>query len=158
MAVRDEFIDILIEQIIEEWTAAGHNVTGNFIESLRGEWVEEDDKWQLRIWGNDYGLIKNSGVPAANIPYKRKNRGQGSGGQSKYITGIKNWVMLRLGIGDERKALGVAFAIANKHSERGIPGSGFLDTVLEKNMQTINELSKKTLNEELRDSIKLNKK
>lgn len=154
MAVRDEFIDILIGQIVEEWTAAGHNVTGSFIESLRGEWVEDGENLRLVIWGNDYGLIKNRGVLAENVPYTRRNRGQGSGGTSKYITGIKNWVMTKLGIGDERKALGVAFAIATKHSERGIPGSGFLDAVLEKNREKINELSKRAINSELQEQIK----
>lgn len=122
----------LKDLIINEWMLAGHNLTGSFIDSLEVEYKDGN----FNVYGNDYGLILNKGVSPSNIPYQR-----GSGASSsKYITGLKNYVKQRMGISDERKALSIAFAIAETHKKEGIEGSGFIDEVLEEFNKKIDNL------------------
>lgn len=127
MSDLEKIEQIIIDTIIDEWTLKGHNVTGSFIDSLTAKVKEDADGFTIDVDGNTYGFIMNKGVPASNIPYSGRSS---SGGTSKYITGLKNYVQKRMGISDERKALGIAFAIATKHKKDGIIGSGFLDEAL----------------------------
>jgi hypothetical protein len=114
----------VIESIKDEWILKGHNLTDSFINSLE---IRETPSG-IEIWGNTYSKYVNRGVPAANIPYQR-----GSGaGKSKYITGLHNYVILRMGL-SEKEALGVAFAIAETHKKNGMLGSGFLDEAIKMN-------------------------
>jgi hypothetical protein len=135
----NEISNLLIEKIKEEWVLAGHSLTGEFEASLEAEIKNDNLGVVIYIWGNEYGIYRSTGVPAENIPYTRRKRGQGSGGTSKYLTGLKNWVQQRLGISDEREALSIAFSIANSHLENGILGSGFLDEVSKKYDDQIEE-------------------
>lgn len=157
---KQEIINLLIDKLNEEFILQGHPDTGAFQESLRGEVVEEDGKEIINIYGLDYGIYISEGVEAANIPYTKRKRGQGKGGTSKYITGLKNWVKSKLGIADEREALSIAFAIAEKHSVEGMPvrngklGSGFIEEVREK---YINDLNNKVL-EYMNNKVKKNMK
>lgn len=64
----------------------------------------------------DYGMILNYGVPPERIPY---SRGSGAKG-SKYIDGLKAYAKLRFSVND-KTALQIAFAIANKHKKYGMP-------------------------------------
>jgi len=142
-----ELIELLKEKIKEEWTLAGHPTTGQFEESLEDEILYEDNKMILNILGNEYGIYMNYGVEPDRIPYTRRNRGQGQGGTSRYITGLQNWVKIKLGITDEREALSVAFAIAEKHSVDGIDGSGFLDNVRNNYQQEMDSIVEKHYDE-----------
>ncbi|GAG89485.1 unnamed protein product, partial [marine sediment metagenome] len=63
-----------------------------------------------------YGVIVDQGVKAERIPYS----GRSGGGKSKYIEGLKQYAILRMGV-DESEALGIAFAIANTHIKQGMP-------------------------------------
>ena len=154
-----EIINLLIEKIEDEWTLAGHPNTGEFVKSLEGKVIEEEGKTIINIWGNEYGIYMSEGVEAEKIPYVRRNRGQGRGGQSKYITGLHTWVMTKLGISDEREALGIAFAIAQRHSEEGMPykdgrlGSGFLDKVREQYEEQIDEMVFQHLNNKIENNF-----
>jgi len=132
-----EIGNLVIEKITDEWTLAGHNLTGGFIESLEVFIKETQDSLNIEIWGNEYGIYVSTGVEAQNIPYTRRRRGQGQGGTSKYITGLINYVQTRMGVGDHREATSIAFAIANTHSVHGMLGSGFLDEVSEKHQESI---------------------
>jgi GTP-binding protein EngB required for normal cell division len=127
----------IVDNIIDEWVLKGHNLTGSFVKSLAADINEDDDGFTMNIKGKSYGFIKNSGVNASNIPYSGRS---GNGGKSKYITGLKNYVKLRMGITDEREALGIAFAIAKKQSKNGVPGSGFLDDAIKKAEDELGDL------------------
>lgn len=151
----NNIIELIKSKIVEEWTLAGHSMTGTFEESLEGKVESQDNNYVINIYGNEYGLYLSEGVEADNIPYTPKRRGQGSGGTSKYITGLKNWVQMKLGISDDREALSIAFAIAHKHSEEGMPvrngqlGSKFLEETREKNQQEIDEEVQKLINQNI---------
>jgi len=137
--MKEQIADILKNQIIDEWVLAGHSLSGSFEESLEAEFVDTTRGYIINIWGNEYGIYRSKGVPAENIPYTRRKRGQGRGGKSKYLTGLINYVQMRMGIGDYNEAVGVAFAIAEKHKQYGMLGSGFLDEVKEKVEEKITE-------------------
>ncbi len=138
-----QLINTLIEYIDEEFILEGHPNTGTFQESLEGEIIEDGKNIIVNIYGAEYGLYLSEGVQPDKVPYTRKTRGQGKGGTSKYITGLKNWVQTKLGISDEREALSIAFAIAQRHTEEGFPirdgqiGSAFLEHVKEKYVEEI---------------------
>jgi hypothetical protein len=140
--------DRIIERIKTEWILSGHPLTGSFEESLEGIPEYEGDIITLNIWGNEYGIYVDQGVSAERIPYTRRNRGEGSGGTSKYITGLKNYGILRLGL-DERAALSFAFAVAEKHSTFGMPGSGFLERVRETEDAELDRLVSDHLDKEI---------
>ncbi len=155
-----ELIDILIELIDDEFTLKGHPDTGQFQESLEGVIERKGPDIKVEIWGRDYGLYLSEGVPPERVPYTRRNRGQGRGGQSKYITGLYNWVQRKLGISDHREALSVAFAIAQRHSEEGYPivngelGSKFLEEVTEKHREKIDKLIEEFYDIQVRKFLK----
>lgn len=135
----ENLANLIIRKIEDEWILAGHNLTGGFIDSLAAIYEETKDSIIINIEGYGYGIYLNEGVTADNIPYtsRRGQRGM-RGGKSKYITGLHNYVKLRMGITDDRQALGIAFAIAETHKERGILGSGYLDEVNKKHSEEIN--------------------
>lgn len=127
--------DRLIELIEDKWTLAGHNLTGSFISSL--DWtISEEEGITINIWGLPYGRYVSEGIPADRIPY---TRGGGRGGRSKYITGLWRYGQMRLGL-DDRSALRFAFAVAEKHSREGMPGSSFLEEVEAQAMEEIDGL------------------
>lgn len=108
--------------IADEWQQQGHDMTEKFMQSIEYE-IETNDKGAVITFydGTErgYGAILNKGVSAANIPYS-----PGSGAKSSdYISGLQKFAMhpKRMGITDEREALGVAFAIARKHKREGMP-------------------------------------
>jgi hypothetical protein len=152
-----EISDVVISAIREQWVLAGHSMTRSFEESLRYEVKQEGIITQLKFYGKAYGVYLSRGVPASGIPY---TPGGGRGGTSKYITGIKNWVQMKLGISDQREALGIAFAIAKKHSERGMPirdgqlGSRFLLKVQQQHKKEIGEAVKKYFDLRIQQTIK----
>ncbi len=136
----EKITKLLIQKIADEWTLAGHALSGSFIESLESYVQENDKEIVIDIWGNEYGIYMSEGVTPDRIPYTSRKGTRGKrGGTSKYITGLQNYVKMRLGISDEREALGIAFAIAEKHKENGIIGSGFLEEVTKKHNDAIQQ-------------------
>ena len=100
--------------IRDEWDKQGHDLTGAFKKQLTHEIVETADRINIRIIdGTDkgYGKIINVGVPAASI-------------KSRYapgrIAGLTNYAKLRMGA-DDKEAKSIAYAIATKHSQQGMP-------------------------------------
>lgn len=146
----DNLIKILMEKVGDEWTLAGHALTGAFIQSLEPQIEKGNDKTVINIWGTEYGIYMSEGVTPNRIPYTTRKGSMGKrGGTSKYITGLQNYVKTRMGITDDREALGIAFAIAEKHSVDGIIGSGFLDEVTKKHNKTIEQEISKYLDTEI---------
>lgn len=138
----------IIGRIIDKWVLSGHNLSGSYIDSLESEITRTPEIFRLRIMGLPHGHYMNKGVRAEKIPYTPKRRGQGTGGTSKYITGLINYVQMRMGItGDRGKS--IAFAIAKKHSKMGILGSEFLDKAIAESTREIDEMITKELGNEI---------
>jgi len=125
-----EKIKIFVTQeITKAWEAKGHNLTGSLIKELEYKASENI----IEVLMNDYGIIQDVGVKAANVPYS----GNGGGGTSKYIEGLMNYVSLRMGISKGTKEnKSIAFAIAHTHKKTGIrtkergQGSKWLTSVI----------------------------
>lgn len=139
----------LKEWITDEWMLAGHNLTGGFEKSLEVKETVTDKGIRIDVLGNEYGIYTSEGVTANKIPYTPRRRGQGRGGTSKYIQGLVFYVQRRMGISNEREALGIAFAIAEKHSKNGMPKDGaskFLDKVGEKHLDELTKIVEEEFN------------
>jgi len=108
---------IAVKELREQILLQGHRLTGSLIKSARANSVVvNEDSAVVRILLNDYGVPLNTGVPAPRIPY-----GSYTGARvSKYIQGLKRFAKLRFRVTD-KQALGIAFAIANKHKKEGMP-------------------------------------
>ncbi len=109
----------VINLIADEWEKQGHNMTGAFVAAMTSEAIEEGDTLTINIYDNtqrSYGVILDDGVTADRIPFY-----PGSGREtSKYIAGLESYVQRRMGLSD-KDALSIAFAIAYKHKEEGMP-------------------------------------
>lgn len=107
-----------VKQLIrDEWDKQGHDMTGAFKKQLTHEIVESGDKINILIIDGTergYGRILNVGVPASAIksPYAPGR-----------IAGLTNFVKLRMGL-DGKEARSVAYAIATKHAQQGMPLPG----------------------------------
>lgn len=136
----------LKEWISAEWELAGHKLSGAFEQSLEVIHTKTSEGIRVDVLGNEYGIYMSKGVTADRIPYTPRPRGTGKGGTSKYIQGLVRYVKARMGIADEREALSVAFAIAYKHKQEGMPikngklGSGFLEIVRKKHIAELEAL------------------
>jgi hypothetical protein len=108
---------ITVDELRKQIIIQGHNLTGSLVKSARANSVVvNDDRAVVRILLNSYGVPLNTGVPAPRIPY-----GTYTGARvSKYIQGLKTFAKLRFRVTD-KQALGIAFAIANKHKKEGMP-------------------------------------
>lgn len=133
--------ELIKRAVADQWILKGHSLTGNYERSLEWEVTQEGDKIIGTLWGNHYGPIMNRGVRPERIPY---SRGSGAG-TSKYITGLINYVQLRMGIGG-KEGRSIAFAIANKHKQKGILGSEFLDIAIRDSQREIDEEVSKLIN------------
>lgn len=128
-----------IDAVATEWKLQGHNLTGAAIKNM--ETVIRFQTKELIIDGfvPDYMAINNSGVTAARIPYTPNSGAR----TSKYISGLIEYVKKRMGKSD-KEAKGIAFAIASKHKQEGMPTkasarfsqtgkrTGFIEIALEK--------------------------
>jgi hypothetical protein len=123
--VTEEMVDVLdyIRDVVrEEFIAQGHHMTGALEDTIRNEVLVLGRKVVGIMWINDYYKYVDQGVSADRIPFGGTAApGQGSGQKSKYIQALVEYVHLKMGIADEKQALGVAFAIAHKHKKEGMP-------------------------------------
>lgn len=104
----------------EELVAQGHKATGRLLNSIARETTKLLDGLQTEISHFDYGVIVNKGVTADRIPF-----GRGSGGNSKFITALMNWVRFKgIAGGLEKNIISCTFAIARKMKKEGSPTRG----------------------------------
>ncbi len=96
-------------------------MTGDLVESIESRILSTIEGRKIEIWLNSYGIALDQGVPADRIPFTEPS---GRGGRSKYIEGLQRFAQLKLGVTDNRKSLGIAFAIARKHKKVGMPVKG----------------------------------
>lgn len=118
MSVFDDIATESLKLIADEWTAQGHDLSGKFRSALTYTIRQESDATYIDLIDgtSGYGAILNKGVTADHIPFS-----PGSGRKtSKYIQGLTRYAMARMGA-SEKDAVSIAFAIAYKHKEEGMP-------------------------------------
>ena len=121
LGIVNDFAQVLIKGLRKELVAQGHKMTGSLSKSLESEVKAISNGISLIVKGNDYGAVLNNGVKANRIPFS-----QGSGAtSSKYIQGLQRFVKARI-TSNEKKSLGIAFAIAKTHKKEGMPSKGSL--------------------------------
>lgn len=126
-----EVAEIVLISVKAELEAQGHKMTGDLYNSIKYEIRSEASKVIIDYSFLDYGMVQNYGIKPNKIPYK-----PGSGKkESKYIDGLKFFVLKRMGlVGKEAER--VAFAIARKHKTEGMPTKG--STAFSKNGRRTN--------------------
>jgi hypothetical protein len=144
----DNISALAIEVIAMEWRAQGHELSGSAVKQMETVIREEIASIVIEGYVPDYMAINNQGVPSNKIPYY-----PGSGRKtSKYIDGLIDYVKRRMGKSD-KEAKGIAFAIASKHKQEGMPTknsvikhsktgrrTGFIEIALEKSSPKFIEL------------------
>ena len=73
------------KNLIAEWVAQGHHLTGAWEQSLKASIVQSPDSVSVLGTMAYYGAIVEQGVSANRIPYGGRSA---SGGTSKYIQGL----------------------------------------------------------------------
>jgi hypothetical protein len=106
--------EAVVELIQLEWAAQGHRLTGAFEEKITFDFLKEGTDTIINFRDTTdrrYGKIINAGVRPENIryPFARAR-----------IEGLTNYAKLRMGASD-KDAVSIAFAIATKHKDKGMP-------------------------------------
>jgi len=117
----ENLAEVLKEEMRQQLKIANHIMTGNLVESIESRILSTIEGRKIEIWLNSYGIALDQGVPPDRIPFTEPS---GRGGRSKYIEGLQRFAQLKLGVSDNRKSLGIAFAIARKHKKVGMPVKG----------------------------------
>ena len=110
---------LVSDSVKEAFRMQGRSLTGKLIQSIDYNVKSTVSSAFIEFTLLDYGMILNYGVSPSRIPY---TRGSGAKG-SKYIDGLKAYAKLRFNA-NEKTALSIAFAIANKHKKYGMPLDG----------------------------------
>jgi hypothetical protein len=113
----DKIGEIAVEAVKLELAAQGHRLTGALIDSVTYQVKQTATGAMIEGLLLDYGIPVNTGVPASRIPY---SGGRSGGGASAYIKGLQLFAQLKFRV-SKKEALGIAFAIANKHKKEGMP-------------------------------------
>lgn len=113
---------LLVRTMRAQIELAGHVMTGSLRDSIESKIEVTASTATISILLNDYGLALDGGVPPDRIPFDFIPPYRG--GKSDYIEGLKRFAQLKLGANDEKEALSIAFAIANKHKRVGLPVGG----------------------------------
>ena len=106
LTILNEAAQFLEENILQQWEAQGHKLTGAWERSLTHNAVGENEVEGL---AQGYGMIVDAGVSPDRIPYGGTGTGNGSG-TSLYIQGLVNFWIARGK--DPKTALSLAFATA----------------------------------------------
>lgn len=117
----DKIENVLIEVLEAEWKAQGHEMNGAIVRDMEFKIDHKEDTLTISGYIYPYGNIIAGGTSSGKIPFSWRT---GAGGTSKYIEGLKNYAKIRMAIADEKKALSVAFAIANAQKAAGMPTPG----------------------------------
>ena len=140
---------IVIDAIRAEWVAQGHSLTGAFEQSLKAVVTQGDSILIQIVTDKEYGIIINEGVKPSEIkhPYAKAR-----------IAGLTEYAKRRMGASD-KDAVSIAFAIATKHKEEGMPlpsTSSFSKTGQRtKYLEAVDEKIRDILKEEIMNTIVL---
>jgi len=117
-------VDELLENVVNEsknnLQRQGHRLSGSLINSVQKTVTVENNRIKGVIEFLEYGVYQDSGIKKENIPFTSRKRGQGKGGTSDYIEGLKDFAIKRGMAADDKEALSIAFAIAKKHKQYGM--------------------------------------
>ena len=111
----EAMMQALQSEFREELKAQGHVDTGKLSDSITYSIELVSTAIIATMYMEDYGVPVDTGVSAANIPY----RGRTGAATSKYIQGLIGYFQ-RKGLA-EIEAKRAAFATANKHKQEGMP-------------------------------------
>lgn len=95
----------------QELRDQGHYLTGRLENSIAPKISEGKNDVSLEITAEDYIDDVNEGIPGNHIDVT----------DLSYIAGLTQYVKLRFGVQNEKKATRIAFAIAAKHRKEGMP-------------------------------------
>ena len=115
----DEVGKVIVMAVKKAFIMQGHKMTGALNDSIEYKVNATMNSVMLEFLMLDYGMIQNFGVTPERIPF---NPGSGAK-SSKYIDGLKRFAKLKLGKND-KEAERVAFAIAYKQKQEGMPTKG----------------------------------
>ena len=147
MAEIDYFTEIgrkINEAIITEWQAQRHSLTGAFEKSMReNDSVKVSQENGLIIvegYGRDYWKYINFGVLASAIKYPFA---------PARIKGLTGYLKLKIGL-DDKKARGMAYAVATKHKREGMPQpfatrTKFVDNALDRIAPELDKIIEKQI-------------
>ena len=102
--------------LVLEFDQQGHRLSGRLQKSIRYEISKTDLSGIIDVYMLDYGLVQDAGIRADRIPV---NFGSGAK-TSQYIQGLIDFAIKRFRVGSD-EAVNVAFAIARKHKQTGMP-------------------------------------
>ena len=147
----DKIGEIAIEAVKLELAAQGHRLTGALIDSVTYQVKQTATGALIEGLLLDYGIPVNTGVPANRIPYSGSRTG---GGSSAYIQGLQLFAQLKFRV-SKKEALGIAFAIANKHKKEGMPTqaskrfskTGKRTGAIQDGLQSVNDKIQEIINE-----------
>jgi hypothetical protein len=133
--------NVISEVLLNEWEAQGHSMGGGVVKSIEYVIKQEENSITLSGMMYPYGSIIAAGTPKNRIPFSGRS---GRGGTSKYIQALQSYVQSRMNISDEKKSLSVAFAIAHKQKQEGMPTKGsYAFTKTGKRLEWISEALQK---------------
>lgn len=113
-----EFLNqVVIVALAKEFEAEGHKMTGKLIDDIETVTTNTAEGFVQDYLIYKYGAYLHSGVKADRIPF---NPGSGAK-KSLYIEGLMRYVKMRMGISELRQQKSVAFAIAYKQKQVGMP-------------------------------------
>jgi hypothetical protein len=115
----DKLGDLLKDELARELIGQGHRATGRLASSIEYNVTVYANSLALEISYLEYGRYVETGVRADRIPYGKKTGAK----TSKYIQALIEWVKIK-GIASGLEATGMAFGIARKHKQEGMPTRG----------------------------------
>ena len=110
---------IILRVLGDEYEQQGHKLSGNLRSSLGTNIRADAVSAVVEVLMLEYGRYISDGVPASRIPYSPNSGAK----TSKYITGLTEFAKQRFAVG-QKEATRIAFAIARKQKEQGMPTKG----------------------------------
>jgi hypothetical protein len=115
----DDLGEFLTVELANELSMQGHKATGSLIRSIDFNVTAFANALALEIEYLEYGRYVETGVSASRIPFGRKTGAK----TSKYIQALIEWIKVKR-IASGMRAVGLAFGIAKKHKQEGMPTRG----------------------------------
>jgi len=112
----NRFEDMMKYQLMHEWKAQGHYMTGKAVETIEFKAKEVRGAFEISLYALPYATYLERGILPQHIPFGGKTGKT----KSMYIEGLRQYVEKRMGI-TGKKALSIAFAIAHTHKREGMP-------------------------------------
>lgn len=115
----EELEKFLRSELLRTWTEQGHYMNGKIVKEADFVVKRTLEGIDLSIFMFAYGAIMETGTQSSKIPFSKPT---GRGGTSKYIQALVKYAQKRMSLPDQQ-AKQVAFAIAMKQKQEGMPTS-----------------------------------